>query len=117
MRVLLDHCVPKRTRQLLPGHVVRTTGEMGWETLKNGQLLRAAAAAPFDVLLTIDKKMRYEQNPVAIPLPVVILDIRSNAYASIVPFAPGVQSLLSGPLARGIHFVAADGTVTRFGGP
>lgn len=61
MRVLLDECVPRALRQDLPGHDVKTVGEAGWAGVKNGALLRLAETA-FDVLLTVDRNLEYQQN-------------------------------------------------------
>ena len=54
MRVLLDECVPRALRNDIPGHEVKTVAEVGWAGVKNGELLRRAAAA-FDVLITVDR--------------------------------------------------------------
>ncbi len=62
MRVLFDQAVPVPIRPHLVGHEVRTAAEKGWDTLKNGELLTAAEQAGFDVLLTTDKNIRYQQN-------------------------------------------------------
>jgi predicted nuclease of predicted toxin-antitoxin system len=61
MRVLLDECVPRALRDELPGHEVRTVAEYGWAGVKNGELLRLAANS-FDVLLTVDRNLEYQQN-------------------------------------------------------
>ena len=62
MRVLLDQPTPVPLRAFLKGHVVTTAAHQGWGRLKNGELLNAAEAAGFDVLVTTDKNMRYQQN-------------------------------------------------------
>ena len=62
MRVLFDHNVPKKLRQLLPGHTVSTSRELGWDTLKNGDLLEASEANGFAVMVTGDKNLSYQQN-------------------------------------------------------
>ncbi len=62
MRVLFDHNVPKRFRQFLTHHEVKTAREMGWAELENGELLAAAETAGFDVMLTGDKNLAYQQN-------------------------------------------------------
>lgn len=62
MRILFDQATPVPIRQYLEGHVVRTAAQQGWDTLKNGELLLAAEQAGFDLLLTPDKNMRYQQN-------------------------------------------------------
>ena len=53
MRVLFDQGAPAPLRRFLAGHEVRTAFEMGWDTLSNGELLRAAESAGFGVLVTI----------------------------------------------------------------
>jgi predicted nuclease of predicted toxin-antitoxin system len=112
MKILLDHCVPKRLRMLLTAHDVKTARQMGWEQLKNGTLV-AEAAKQFDVLLTVDKKLQHELNLATLPLPIVVLDSISNAYTDLVPFAPHLQTLLNAPLERALYVIAADGRVTR----
>lgn len=58
MRVLLDECVPRALRNDIPGHEVKTVAEVGWAGVKNGELLRFAAAE-FDLLITIDRNLEY----------------------------------------------------------
>jgi hypothetical protein len=62
MRVLFDQGTPVPLRAYLGQHEVRTASQQGWATLKNGDLLTAAEAAGFTVLLTTDKNLRYQQN-------------------------------------------------------
>ncbi len=61
MKVLFDHNVPKKLRTLLPGHAVSTSRELGWDTLRNGDLLTAAEANGFEVMVTADKNISYQQ--------------------------------------------------------
>jgi hypothetical protein len=58
---LLDECVPRRFRRELPHHEVRTVPEMGWAAKENGELLRLAESR-FDVLITADQKLKYQQS-------------------------------------------------------
>jgi hypothetical protein len=60
MRVLLDECVPRALRKELPGHEVKTVAEAGWAGVKNGELLELAARQ-FDVFLTVDRNLEYQQ--------------------------------------------------------
>ena len=62
MRIIFDHSTPKRLLPHLQGHSVSTALECGWDRLENGDLLAAAESAGFDLLLTADKNMRYQQN-------------------------------------------------------
>jgi hypothetical protein len=66
---------------------------MGWEDLRNGKLLSAAATA-FAVLLTVDKNMKAEQNLATLPIAVVVLDVPKNTPEELKPFAPFVERLL-----------------------
>ena len=60
--MLLDHCTPRQVRDLLSGHEVFTAYRMGWADLDNGELLRAAETALFELLITSDTSIRYQQN-------------------------------------------------------
>ena len=63
MRILFDKNVPVGLRQFLVKHEVRTVVEMGWPPqLENGELLKAAENAPFDVIVTSDQNIRHQQN-------------------------------------------------------
>jgi hypothetical protein len=73
MRVLFDQATPVPIRPHLKGHEVRTTAQQGWDRLKNGELLVAAETDGFDVLLTTDKNMRYQQNLAGRKIAVVVL--------------------------------------------
>ena len=73
MRVLFDQATPVPIRQYLTGHDVSTAAQQGWETLKNGELLTVAEAAGFEVLLTTDKNIRYQQNLAGRRIAVVVL--------------------------------------------
>jgi predicted nuclease of predicted toxin-antitoxin system len=73
MRVLFDHNVPKRLRSFLPSHQVTTSRELGWDALKNGDLLNAAETHGFEVMVTGDKNMTYQQNLEGRKIALVIL--------------------------------------------
>jgi predicted nuclease of predicted toxin-antitoxin system len=73
MRVLFDQATPVPLRQFLEGHTVRTAAQEKWDRLRNGELLNAAEAAGFDVLLTTDKNMRYQQNLTGRKIAIVLL--------------------------------------------
>jgi hypothetical protein len=62
VKVLLDVCTPVQVRQALLGHEVHTAVKMGWGELENGELLRVAESADFDLLIVCDKNLRYQQN-------------------------------------------------------
>jgi predicted nuclease of predicted toxin-antitoxin system len=72
MKVLVDECVDWRIIRVLPEHDVRTVKQLGWEEVNDGSLL-ARAAAEFDVFLTVDTKLPYQQNIAALDIAVVVL--------------------------------------------
>jgi predicted nuclease of predicted toxin-antitoxin system len=94
MRVLLDESIPRRLGFLLEGHFVRTVQHCGWSGLKNGELLRIAQA-DFDVLVTADKNMQYQQNANLLPIPVVILVANSNRFEDLKPLVPELLMILA----------------------
>jgi hypothetical protein len=62
MRILFDHGTPRSIARWLTGHVVVQAIENGWDRLANGALLKAAEDAGFDILLSTDKNIQYQQN-------------------------------------------------------
>ena len=93
MRVLLDECLPRRLRRALPGHEVRTVQELGWAGTKNGELLRRAAAEGFEVFVTVDRNLEYQQHVPGLGLAVVALRARSNDVADLEPLMHDVLAV------------------------
>ena len=73
MLVLFDHGTPAPLLSFLAGHTVKKAKDRGWDTLTNGELLKAAEEAGFDVLLTTDKNIRYQQNLAGRKIAIVVL--------------------------------------------
>lgn len=73
MRVLFDQGVPAPLRHALSGHQVETAYERGWSDLKNGELLAAAESGAFEVFITTDRSLRYQQNLDGRGLAIVVL--------------------------------------------
>lgn len=73
MRVLLDQCTPVPLRHALRDHAVSTAYELGWATLKNGELLSAAELMGFQVFVTADANLRYQQNLALRKISIVVL--------------------------------------------
>ena len=94
MRVLLDECVPRALRNDIPGHEVKTVAEVGWAGVKNGELLRLAAAA-FDLMITVDRNLEYQQSFEGLSLAVVILHAPSNDIAALRPMMPAVLAAIA----------------------
>ena len=73
MLILFDNGTPAPLRHALTGHVDVEGFERGWERTSNGELIAAAETAGFDVLLTTDKNLRYQQNLTGRTIPFVVL--------------------------------------------
>jgi len=73
MLIIFDQATPVPIRLYLEGHSVRTAAQEGWDKLKNGDLLSAAEEAGFDLLVTTDKNMRYQQNLAGRKIAIVVL--------------------------------------------
>jgi len=73
MRILFDHGTPKGLGRFLIGHSVTSARQMGWERLSNGNLLKAAEDAAFDLLLTTDQNIQYQQNITGRKIALVVL--------------------------------------------
>ena len=93
MRVLLDECVPRALRDDMPGHEVRTVAEVGWAGVKNGELMRLAAGQ-FDILLTVDRGVEYQQNFEGVLIAVIILHAPNNDVALLRPLMPAVLAAM-----------------------
>lgn len=93
MRVLLDHCLNWRLKRLLPGHTVQATFELGWDRISNGRLL-TLAETQFDVFLTVDKGIKYQQNFAGRNIAVITLRGRDNKIETHTPLMPQVLALL-----------------------
>jgi hypothetical protein len=80
-RILLDQNVPVGVRQFLRGHDVWTAHRMGWSDLSNGELLVAAEAAGFDLLISCDQNLAHQQSLVGRRIAVLVLD--TNRWAAL----------------------------------
>ena len=87
MKILLDENLPHKLRAAIVGHEVLTTAYMNWSGVENGQLLANAADAFFDVLITNDRGLEYEQNSSALPLSVIVLQSPADTIEAISPLA------------------------------
>lgn len=85
MKILIDECLPKKLKQYLSEFEVNTVSELGWESLKNGELLKQAISNKFDILLTADKKLKYEQNLKSPNITIVVFDVYRNKIENIIP--------------------------------
>lgn len=90
MKVLIDECLPKNIRKEFSGHEVKTVREMGWDSMSNGTLLRAAGKAGFEVFVTIDNNLQYQQNLKAYDIVIVVLVALKSELELLKPIIPKV---------------------------
>ncbi|MCE7063957.1 DUF5615 family PIN-like protein [Dyadobacter sp. CY326] len=94
MKLLLDENLPKRLKEDFPNHEVFTIRDMGWNGVKDAQLLALLKANGFHALLTFDKNMRYQQNFKNYPVTVFVLSAKINSYAELTKLSPQIRSYL-----------------------
>ncbi|MEN8180314.1 MAG: DUF5615 family PIN-like protein [Pseudomonadota bacterium] len=93
MKLLLDECLPRRLKQSFSDYEVSTVPEMGWAGTKNGELLRLAVES-FDVFITADLNLSYQQNLTQSQLAVIALAAPTNRLEDLLPLIPQIIELL-----------------------
>ena len=99
MKLLLDECIDRRFSRDLAEHEVKTVPQMGWSGIKNGELL-ILAEHEFDVFITVDRNLSFQQNLPKFNIAVLVLHASSNRLADLKPLAPKILSMLP-TLTRG----------------
>jgi len=94
MKVLLDECLPRKLKAALSGHTVATVPEMGWAGTKNGALVRLAETA-FEVFITADQNVEYQQNLRSLVLGMIVLVAANNRLETLQPLMPNVMLVLT----------------------
>jgi len=93
LRILLDHCVRRRLLKSFVPHPTSHTADIGWAQLRNGELLRQANAQ-YDILVTVDKNMRFQSNLSGMKLRVAVLDVRGNDLQELLRAAEKLLPIL-----------------------
>jgi len=88
MKVLLDECLPKRLKFLLIGFDVKTVTELGWNSLRNGELMKVAIENKFEVLLTIDKNLEFQHNLKSYNITIAVFDVPKSKIEFLTPLIP-----------------------------
>jgi predicted nuclease of predicted toxin-antitoxin system len=94
MKILLDECITRRLKTFFtPEHSVHTVVEMGWSGVKNGKLLALCIEHSFDVLLTIDKNLVFQQNTRSLGITVCVFDTPSSKIEELLKFLPDFERM------------------------
>jgi len=94
MRILLDENLDWRLGRDLPGHDVESVPRLGWAGIQNGLLLRKAIESGFDVLVTMDGNIAFQQHLVGHSIKLIVLRARSNRLADTMPLMPKLLQAL-----------------------
>jgi hypothetical protein len=108
MRLLLDENLDWRLGRALPGHQTQSVPLIGWAGIENGELLRKAAEAGFDALVTMDSKMMHQQNLGRYKIAVIALRASSNRLADTRPLMPALLALLPHLKQGTVSFLPSD---------
>ena len=98
MKILLDECIPRKLKYSLLENECQTVPEAGFAGKKNGTLLSLAENAGFEIFVTMDKGLEYEQNLAGKSIAILILRAKSNRLADLLPLVPELLRVSS--LAR-----------------
>lgn len=94
MKILLDECIDRKLAKEFPDYEVKTVPQMGWAGIKNGQLL-SLAEAEFDVFITVDRNLSFQQNLPQFDIAVIVLQASSNRLADLKPLVPEILTILA----------------------
>src|SRR5580658_6317692 len=102
MKILLDENISQTLLIAFDKHLVKTVEEMGWNGIKNGDLLKVMTKYQFDILLTADKNIKYQQSIKKFPLTIIILAADNNRDETIQPLINIVRKKLNSKINKGI---------------
>jgi hypothetical protein len=106
VKVLLDECVDWRLARDIVGHEVKTAGQMGWTTIKNGELL-TLACEHFDVFVTVDRNLSFQQNLAAYSIAVIVLQARTNRLADLRELVPTLLTAIRSARRGAAEYIGA----------
>jgi uncharacterized protein DUF5615 len=107
VRVLLDECVDWRLARDIIGHDVKTARQMGWTAIKNGALL-TLASKHFDIFVTVDRNLSFQQNLEILSISVVVLRAKTNRIADLRTLVPDLLVAIESAVPGVPKFVGAE---------
>ena len=107
MRVFLDECIDWRLARDILGHDVKTARQMGWTTIQNGALL-TLASQHFDLFVTLDRNLSFQQNLDSFSIAVVVLNAKTSRLTDLKPLIPNLLLAIESAQAGAAKFIGAD---------
>jgi hypothetical protein len=107
VKVLLDECVDWPLARDIVGHDVKTARQMGWTTIQNGELL-ALAGGQFEVFVTVDRNLCFQQNLVTYPIAVIVLRAKTNRLVDLKPLVPKLGTAIQSARPGVAAYIDAD---------
>jgi len=107
MQILFDKGVPVGLRRSLPGHSVTALHEVGWDDLENGELLKSAQNQ-YDVLITTDSNMKYQQRLSDYNIALIVLRAFNTKLESYLPLVPEIENVLTTIQPGEVVYIYAD---------
>lgn len=107
MRILLDEQLPRQLADELVGHAVATVQQEGWAGLENGELLSRAVKSGFEVFVTKDQSLEFQQNLQEADLGVIVLDAPSHDIDVLRPMIPSALEAIEAVKPGEVRQVAA----------
>jgi hypothetical protein len=93
VRVLLDECIDRRFAKDIQGHEILTVPQAGWAGIKNGELL-TRAQTQFDVFVTVDRNLAFQQNIPQFTIAVIVLQAQTNRLKDLRPLLSKLLQIL-----------------------
>lgn len=105
MKILIDENLPIKLKNKINGYEIFTVRDMKWNGLKNGELLRTAINEHFDVFITTDKNIQYQQNIDKLNIALIVLDVKLLKWDFVQPLIPKILKTLSNIKKNNVYII------------
>ena len=105
MKILIDENLPKKLKQDLSLHSVFTVRDKGWQSKTNGDLIQLMLEDNFDLLITFDQNLQYQQNLIKYPIAILVINIYNNQYDTIQKFINILKVSIDKIQSPGVYFL------------
>jgi predicted nuclease of predicted toxin-antitoxin system len=105
MKILIDENLPKKLKQDLSIHSVFTVRDKGWQSKTNGDLIQLMLEDNFDLLITFDQNLQYQQNLIKYPIAVLVINTYNNQYDTIYKFINKLKDSIDNIQSHGVYLL------------